>query len=395
MHHGKRLTFPLGKITEAEAQAKLGQVELFLMRLSQRLAVIPPGMTIVEYLQFDGRPRAAEAPEVKAVKLSTLKEKYLEANKDALEQTTLDLTRTHFRHFERVIGASFHVNELKLDTLQKYVNRRSGANGKHGRKLSATTIQKELQTFRAAWHWASKNGLVAGAFPNDGIRYPRSTEKPPFMTRKEIERQIAAGGTVDLWHALYLTLPEISEFLAFIKENALQPFLYPCLTFVAYTGARRSEMLRARIADVDFEGKMVTIHEKKRVQGKNTTRRVPLTPVLEAVLNDWLTIHPGGPFLFCQEDMPRRGVDRQGKSGIQLNRGKAYDHFRRTVAKSKWEVVAGFHVLRHSFISALASRGVDQRLVEEFAGHMNKETSRRYAHLYPSTKREAITAVFG
>jgi hypothetical protein len=33
--------------------------------------------------------------------------------------------------------------------------------------------------------------LVTGRFPNDGLRYPKIDEKPPFMTREEIERRIA------------------------------------------------------------------------------------------------------------------------------------------------------------------------------------------------------------
>ena len=32
--------------------------------------------------------------------------------------------------------------------------------------------------------------IVAGRYPYDGLRYPKSDEKPPFGTRAEIERQI-------------------------------------------------------------------------------------------------------------------------------------------------------------------------------------------------------------
>jgi ribosomal protein S4E len=35
------------------------------------------------------------------------------------------------------------------------------------------------------------------------------------------------------------------------------------------------------------------------------------------------------------------------------------------------------------------------RLVQEWAGHMNEATSKRYRHLYPSTQQEAINRVFG
>jgi hypothetical protein len=43
-------------------------------------------------------------------------------------------------------------------------------------------------------------------------------------------------------------------------------FLYPMFCLAAYTGARRSEMLRARIAGVDLAGQTILLHEKKRAK---------------------------------------------------------------------------------------------------------------------------------
>jgi site-specific recombinase XerD len=77
-----------------------------------------------------------------------------------------------------------------------------------------------------------------------------------------------------------------------------------------------------------------------------------------------------------------------------LTRNEVHDHFKRVLAGTKWERVRGLHCLRHSSISACASKGVDQRLVQEWAGHMNEATSKRYRHLYPSTQQEAIKGVF-
>ena len=89
-------------------------------------------------------------------------------------------------------------------------------------------------------------------------------------------------------------------------------------------------------------------------------------------------------------------VRKRGQAAVgALTRNEAHDHLKRTLAGSKWDVVIkGYHVLRHSFISACASKGVDQRLVQEWAGHMNEATSKRYRHLYPSTQQEAIKGVF-
>ena len=83
-----------------------------------------------------------------------------------------------------------------------------------------------------------------------------------------------------------------------MKATAVQPWVYPLFCFAAYTGARRAEMLRVLVADVDFDGKTVLIREKKRAKGKTTTRRIPLTPLLATVLKDWLAVYPGGQYLF-------------------------------------------------------------------------------------------------
>jgi integrase len=91
----------------------------------------------------------------------------------------------------------------------------------------------------------------------------------------------------------------------------------------------------------------------------------------------------------------RAGVRQRGITGATpLTTNEAHDHFKRTLKGSIWDVLRGWHALRHSFVSACASRGVDQRLVESWSGHMSADMSRRYAHLYPSTQQEALSAVF-
>src|SRR5262249_10145200 len=135
---------------------------------------------------------------------------------------------------------------------------------------------------------------------SQGLRYPKAAEKPPFLTWAEVERGIASGGDPEeLWECLYLELPKIAELLAYAKEHATQPFIDPMLSFAAHTGARRSEMLRALVTDVDLVGNTVLIREKKRARGKRTSRRVPLTPALATGLQEWLAVHPGGPYLFA------------------------------------------------------------------------------------------------
>ncbi len=110
--------------------------------------------------------------------------------------------------------------------------------------------------------------------------------------------------------------------------------------FVAHTGARRSELLRAEVGDVDLTGESVLLRERKRVHGKRTTRRVPLSPFLRGVLEYWLSVHPGGNQLFCQS----KRADRSKKSRtapMPFTVHEAQHHFHCVLRRSQWEVPAG------------------------------------------------------
>jgi integrase len=421
-HQGKLHTFTIGKVEKDEAENKARQVDYLLVRLKQRLIVLPEGTDIVTFVEHDGKPpdigpTLTDAPR-KAVTLSYLRDRYLTTHANGtIEANSLDTCKLHLRHFARFLGDGFPLGELSLTKMQEYVNRRAKP------ELSPVTIRKEIATFRAAWNWGEPMGLTSGRFPSKGLRYPKADEKPPFMTMAEIQRQIGAGAGADpdaFWEALYLQASELAKLLAHVQKKAPHPWIYPLFCFAAHTGARRSEILRAQVADVDFTGNTVLVREKKRSRGQRTTRRVPLTPFLKKVLRKWLAIHPGGPALFSQTVTVARSKKRSPTTGHQngrkrpsslkgrlatvkrreqqapvpLTRNEVHDHFKRVLAGTKWEIIRGLHCLRHSFVSASASKGVDQRLVQEWAGHMNEATSKRYRHLYPSTQQKAITRVF-
>jgi site-specific recombinase XerD len=69
----------------------------------------------------------------------------------------------------------------------------------------------------------------------------------------------------------------------------------------------------------------------------------------------------------------------------------------RTEAKrrAKWYVVKGNHVLRHSFISALANKGIDQQIYcDELVAHQTDAMRCCYRHLYPQMVANAVKKVF-
>jgi integrase len=395
MYHGKRHTFTIGKVDDSEATATAAKADYVLMRLKQRLLSIPPGMDIVTFIQFDGKPPPDSPATRDECTLAYLRDSYLDKHSNGtLEQTTLDGIGQHFRHWGDTLGERFPVSSLGLSDLQRHVDRRARMKGIRGR-ISPATIKKEIVTLRTAWNWGVQFGLVTGRFPNRGLRYPKSEEKFPFMTWQEIERQIAAGGDPDeLWECLYLQVKETAELLRYVKDHAALPWIYPMFCFAAHTGARRSEIIRARVVDVDFAEGVITIREKKRARGQRTSRRVPMSSFLKQVLTRWMRERPAADALFCQDTGVIRSKTKRTMP-TAITRDEAHDHFKRTLADGRWRVLRGWHVLRHSFVSACASRGVDQRLIDAWVGHTTEEMRRRYRHLYPSTQQEAISRVFG
>jgi integrase len=424
---GRRYTHTLTTTDENIAQGLKGGIEKTLMLLEQKVLKVPAGVEVLSFVLGNGhveqppaRPdETANGAPPQEVTLHELKDCYLQTHSaGAMEKNSLDTVAVHLSHFERTLGLRFPLQELSLADLQRHVNRR--AEKKHrGRRLSPVTLRKEVASFRAAWNWAAHMGMVRGVFPSKGLVYPKADEKPPFMTWQEIERRMTTGQE-GLWGCLYLTRPELDELLAYVKEHAAHGFLHPMFCFAAHTGARRSEMLRVLVTDLDFEGDTALIREKKRSRKQRTTRRVPLTAFLAGVLQEWLQQHPGGPYLFCHEAEVFRSKKRSRMTGYTsgrrsesvngrtvtvrrrvlpgpgpLTKDEVHDHFRRTLTGSKWAVVPGWHCFRHSFISLCASRGTDQRLIDEWVGHQTEEQRKRYRHLLPSTQREAIRSVFG
>lgn len=410
-----------------EADAMRGSVDRSLIRIRNG-ELLPPadGTDVALYLLSSGKPLepapvASPAAEPGTFTFRLLKESYCAAHENgALEKNSLATARMHLGHVERHLGETFNLLLLKGPDLQRYLERR-----RQEKKLSPVTLRKEVASLRAAWNWAARSGLLQGSFPSRGLVYPKGDEALPFMTRDEIERRIARGGlakkaVAELWDCLFLTRPELGEFLNFVKEHAHVPFLYPMVAFAAHTGARRSELLRILIDDVDLEGSTALIREKKRVRGKRSTRRVPLSPPLREVLVAWLNQHPGGQFLFCHQGEVYRSKKRSRTTGHRsekvrprslkgrmatvkqrelpgaaaLTKDEAHDHFQRLIAAGPWQVIKGWHVLRHSFISICGAEGVDQRVLQSWVGHISEETHRRYLHLIPNKEREIIGKVF-
>ncbi len=418
-YRNEKRTFSIGEVSAKDAATYKASTEELLRLLKRSLVTIPDGCSIEDFMLHRGKPpEQLAATTRKELTLDDLREAYFVSQEKKLEQTTLEAIRLHFKHLTRILGGKTVIPLLRRPDLQRYVDKRSDewidpnvyrearqkkqAAAKPGRNFkkprppkiesphkpkrhpSAATIKKEIVSLRTAWNWARRHLDVIEEFPGTGLDFAKIAESLPFMTWDEAERRIAAGDDPDqVWNCVYLRPEEITELLEWVKARPVSPWVYPIFCFAAHTGTRRSEIIRALPSDLDLAGSVITIREKKRDKSKTTTRRVPLTPFLKDVLADWMSKRAKGKTLFCKAD------------GRWITPCEATNYFKRALRVSKWKILRGLHVFRHSFISAMASKGIDQRIIDSFVGHCTDEQRRRYAHLYPDVQDNAMKAVFG
>jgi integrase len=238
--------------------------------------------------------------------LKTACEAYLQGlPPGAIEENTRLTIQIHLKHLQAILGESRFLSQIRQAVLQEYVTTRASQKTRTGLGISAETIKKEVATASGLWRFAEGKGWVKGASPTRGLKYPKGREKPPFQTFSEIEARIVRGGlteneVAELWESLILTCEDVEAFLDHVQEQSRHAFLYPMILAAAHTGARRSELIRSQVSDVDLDSGYLTLREKKRNHHRSTTRRVPLSQRLREALITFLDDeHPGGSHTFC------------------------------------------------------------------------------------------------
>jgi integrase len=382
---------------ERDANEIVARVDRRLELIERGELTIPDDADVATFLMEEtkrnGKPKA-----ISSKTISSLFEEYFASlPSGSMEANSLYTANIHKSHFLSVLGANHRVRDITQASLQEYVGARCRKKGRRGKPIRPQTVKEELATLSAVWSFAMQRGHVATAFPNKGLKFPKVAEKPRFRTWVEIERHIETGNLTgheadELWDSLFLTLPEIDELMMFVSENSRHSFLYPMCVTAAHTGARRSELLRSQRNDFDFETSTLTLREKKRLRGQYTTRTVPMSQELQRTIAEWFDSHPGGRYAFCMDRNPLRPHSQ--KDAIPaLTRDQASDHLKRTLT-GKWSKIRGWHVLRHSFASNCAAKGIDQRIINAWMGHQTEEMVKRYRHLIPDTQQTALELVF-
>lgn len=169
----------------------------------------------------------------------------------------------------------------------------------------------------------------------------------------------------------FLTVDECKALI-----DACPPYFRPVVVTALTTGMRKREILKLRWDRVDLEHDLILL---RAGETKNEdSRKIPIVPELKRILES-LKRYDGCPYVFPNTKTMEPFFSGDKPFAAALKKADITD-FR-------------FHDLRHTYASHLVMSGVDLTTVMHLMGHKSLKMTLRYAHLAPSHKEKAISAL--
>jgi len=161
-----------------------------------------------------------------------------------------------------------------------------------------------------------------------------------------------------------LTRAEVGSILDACPEARYRAMLTLCYG----CGLRLSEVLAARVADIDRERRLVRVEQGKGAKD----RLVPLSPSLLEALRAYWRLYRPREWLF-----PGPRGEPLSPTALQ----KAFTAAKRRAGVTK---VGGIHGLRHAYATHQLAAGLGVERLQRLMGHRNIQTTLRYVHWLPS-----------
>ncbi len=176
--------------------------------------------------------------------------------------------------------------------------------------------------------------------------------------------------------------------------NACPPDFRELVTAALLTGMRYGEMAAMKAGDFDPQAGTVNVPRSKG--GK--ARHIVLTDEGRALFAQLAAGKAPAARLFGRDAVVKQATKDAPAVTERRAWGKS-DQFRimrEACAVARIAPAVSFHILRHSYASRLAMRGVPLPVIAAQLGHADtRMTERHYAHLAPSYVAETVRAAFG
>ncbi len=267
---------------------------------------------------------------------------YLEA---AQRQRPIDRDIFAGRHLSGAfIGVT--IRAITPATVEQYLDQRRAAG------VSDSILKREVGVLKAAINWTNRKRHLN--LPNPAAKLDLA--EPPGRVR-------------------WLTQEQAETLLVVARSNRLAPHLADFITLALHTGMRKEEMLHLEWSRVDFRQNLIYLETQKNGQRGS----VPLNPIARQALLNRARFRaeqcPAAPHVFC---------DPRGQRLANVQRA--------FVSACKAAGLTDFHIhdLRHTTAAWLVQAGVPLLDVANLLRHASIEMTQRYAHLAPTSARNAV-----
>lgn len=234
------------------------------------------------------------------------------------------------------------------------------------RKNGARTRNQRLAAIHSFLRYVGRQSPEAMLIVQQALAIPRKQYERrivDFLNREEIEAVLQSPPS-DRWSGR--------------RDRAMFLAMYN-------TGARVSEIVAARVADVVW-GRPATLH----LHGKGRKERViPLWRKTAAVLRDWVRCNKLGPTSPLFPNVDRETMTR---SGVEKRLARA-THTAMAQCRTLREKAVSPHVLRHTTAMHLLQSGVDLTVIALWLGHEDPTTTHHYMTADLNMKARALSQV--
>lgn len=225
---------------------------------------------------------------------------------------------------------------------------------------------------------------------DDGVRRRRSTANRLLTVLKaalNLARHNRRADTSDAWEAVKPFREVDAPKIRYLSDDESRRLVNACsngfrllVMGALLTGARYGEL--AAMTAGDYNADMGSVFIGRSKGGKQ--RHIHLTDEGKEFFKSVTAGKGSSALLF-----PRDGDAKWGNAHQFRPIGEACE-------AAKISPAIGFHVLRHTYASRLAMRGVPMAVIAAQLGHTDtRMTERHYAHLAPSYVAETVRAALG
>lgn len=399
----------------------------------QAIQLLDEGFSIVDVLF--GCPeiekRLASEPQANPLTLRELSDAYLDYQLPDVGPDERYNSPARFRKLCEILGEDRRVMTIHDRDLAVYRSRREGDG------VNGTSLRKEFGSLKAAIRWAVSQKCLPRSpvadWPQVKVRRLKR-----FEWKSDINRMIAAQSfesgverrafLKEMSARMVLTAADMRDLVGLARRSAphlLVPFMAMCAT-----GMRRKEMVLLRKEDFDPLRGTLMISSRKQSRSEELTTRTVVLPehVAGAVRNhSQLLPAPEGLLfpVFSRIDrsyhnrwveyelnaqrQPRLAADgskmvrRNGRGDPVLRERTTSDERAKTeragrllnqlIRGTEFELMSGWHCLRHSFISICVSKGLTWEQIAEWVGHVSRRTTRLYTHFDLRDSRQRIESL--